>query len=629
MAVTVMDNSAGFVATKSYPEASDLPQRTFKLNKYVDSVVRRFERNPERPLNTMRLIGPHGIGKTKGLAAAFAAHDVRVVSVSLAQADFTAFMIPFPEQVQIDPKNGAETDVEYQTRLRLLLLSKFRALNPDDRFVVVLDEFARADKAVMNIVMELTGSRKLGGMELDGLVGVVCLDNPTGGDYYGITSLDPAQADRFPIADFISAADIEWEYAIARMFPESDLSDAFKYWWTLPEWAREKLPPRTLQFVFLLAQDGLPASWALPVIASGRVKLTDGENDQTDVILGALVEKAGFSYSKKVQGPQVPAVLAFADRNKVNVRIIGPQGCGKTEYTTAHLAELGKTVEAFSLSVVSPEDWSIPVPDDGVLSHLRVDRLYHDEPWVLLLDEFSRPERRTSAASMEITGEHQLNGEPLENLQYVVALDNPAKIGNVHFDAGRIDVAQASRFVATVEITWGDIPARQFLDTKYGEAAQPFASWWAEDLDDDARAHVSFRCLEYMINNFQDGLDPALALPIPGSERVPVENHLPALRARLRNQPRRGFAAIVADVDGTIAAIKAGEERVEASVLLAFRNADLIELEKNYDACVRLVGALGKDKRIALAVRSRDEKGRFWTRAMKDFKVLAAADKSS
>jgi hypothetical protein len=146
---------------------------------------------------SVHLIGPQGIGKTAYVRAWCREQGLRVVERSLPVCTPRDFCVPLPVA---DPVSG-------QRHVETLLLDQLTQAHDGDRYVLLLDEFSRADRATLNTAMELLQERTLAGQPLPGLAAVVALDNPAeDGDYAGVLGLDLAQADRVVSRDVRSVA---------------------------------------------------------------------------------------------------------------------------------------------------------------------------------------------------------------------------------------------------------------------------------------------------------------------------------------------------------------------------------------------------------------------------------------
>lgn len=590
--------------------------------------------------SSVHLIGPHGIGKTAYVRAWCQARGLRVVERSLPVCSQRDFCVPVPVQ---DPATG-------QRHLEVLVLEQLLARGPDDRYVLVLDELSRADRTTLNTAMELLQEGTIAGQPLPGLAAVVALDNPVGDDAYtGVVGLDLAQADRVATLE-VTDDDLPWRAYLAGVHGRP-LERVWQAWGRLSGAARAVLCPRVLDHLITVVDAGLPAALALPELPSGRQQLrSDDGHDITDTVLDELTSAVHDSWQDAPADPgrarAVPVTdatpgdaapgdaastastaqraIAAAVTGGWQLRLVGPPGIGKTSFVREAVARTGLELEYLSLSQTSVTDLVVPVPVAGRLEFLPAARLVApDRRYVLVLDEFSRASADTASAAMELVNERAIAGRRLDGCVAVIALDNPAEVAGLHLDTGRIDVAQASRFTATVTVDEHDLPWRAVLRARFPEHAPAFLDWRAEDLDDAARVLVSPRCLERMLSLHDAGLDVDLGLPMLGAERVPVGTV--ALRRRLRGERHRGLSALVAELDVVTDALAAGDERTQLDVLTALQRAEPTTLSTHAPAVARLLGALHPNHRLAL-VRGGGPRRHVLLQALRSIASDAGAD---
>ena len=487
--------------------------------------------------------------------------------------------------------------------------------------MLVLDELSRASAETLNTAMELLQEHTLAGQALPGLTAVIALDNPEDDPAYaGVHALDLAQADRVAALE-VDADDIPWARHLAGVH-DVDLRELVAVWRRLPAAHRRVLCPRVIDHALALHGAGLPPAWALPVHGPGRERLIDRDgSDVTDEVLDELLATldrparstaaATTSHADRV----VQAIRTGIERGWA-LRLIGGPGIGKTSHVRAAVEQAGLELEYLSLSQTSPSDLVVPVPVAGRLSFLPARRLVAPgRRYVLVLDEFSRAPVDVAAAAMELVNERSLAGRRLEGCVAVVALDNPPRLGAITFDAGRIDAAQASRFTCTLEVTEDDLPWRDHLLARFGEAARPFLDWRAEDLPDDVRALVSPRCLERLLSLHSAGLDPVLGLPRVGGQRVPAP--IGALRRRIDGGGSLGLRQLAADLDGTADRLAAGHADTEVAVVTALQRADRTVLEEEHVAVAALFAALLPALRLSL-VRQGPHRRELFVRLLAD-----------
>ena len=563
----------------------------------------------------VHLVGPHGIGKTAYVRAWAEAQGLRVVERSLPVCSQRDFCVPLPV---VHPATG-------RRHLEVLVLEQLLQADADDRYLLLLDEFSRADRATLNTAMELLQEGTIAGQPLPGLAAVVTLDNPAEVDGYdGVAALDLAQADRVARLE-VTEDDIPWRAHLSRLYGR-DLAPLWRRWGGLSAAARQVLCPRVLDHLIDVVDRGLPAELALPVLPGGRQRLLDGDgNDVTATTLAGLTHDIhatrttidATAVASPTPDPGVqpadstgpPRQVAAADvvtdavtvaiEQRWQLRLVGPPGIGKTSHIRAAVEAAGYELEYVSLSQTSVQDLVVPVPVGGRLEFLPAARLVRpDRRYVLVLDEFSRAPADTASAAMELVNERAIAGRPLDGCVAVIALDNPVEVAGLTLDTGRIDLAQASRFTLTCDVGEDDLPWRQFLISRFAADALPFLDWRAEDLDDAARALVSPRCLERMLSLHAAGLDPTLALPVLAGERVPVP--IAALRRRLAGEHTLGLAALAGDVTQVRDRLAAGDVHTELAVLTALQRAELTTLQDHHTAVLQLLEMLHPNHRLAL-----------------------------
>lgn len=208
----------------------------------------------------MRAVGHAGVGKTATIKAVCDEMGVELIYLSLSQVSSEHLGVPVP----VDGK------------LEYLLWQRF--LTPG-RKVVVLDEFRRAPMQVRNAAMELIQERTLGGVGVPGLVSVIALDNPSGGEggmFYETGELDPAQATRFAINIPTEAKDVDWERYLLERY--GDIAKPFIDWWheRLDDEQRIIVNPRVVHMMVELYESSLELGDhfeledALPVMPDGK-----------------------------------------------------------------------------------------------------------------------------------------------------------------------------------------------------------------------------------------------------------------------------------------------------------------------------------------------------------------------
>lgn len=592
---------------------------------------------------SLLVLGPHGFGKTGYTVDYFERlEDVRVVVKSLSNTTPENFFIPVPTKDGVVAQ-GAPDD----TTLETLLLEELKPQYPGERVVLFLDELNRVPtKSIFNLVMEVSQEYTVAGVELPHLIGVVCCANPPGDPsrYTGVLMLDYAQADRFHTV-ILEENDVPWRHYLAYEYPHLDLNPFFTTWAGLERQIRLDFPPRLMEFFLRLDAEGLPQQWALP-FTSKRLQLkTVSDTDVTEKVLSQLAASIHSTLHLTPAKPLGSAVKA-AIKNNWSIRLMGDPGIGKTSAIKAMVSDVKLDSVYFSLSQVSPEDMAMPVPREGKLRTLLMSRLKRteDEKYVLILDEFSRAQRRTAAAAMELTNNHAIAGQTLHGLSAVVAIDNKPQVGNTPLDTGRVDDAQASRFVLTLELDPNNTGWQDYLRAQYGqEWAQAFIDWWAEDLNDTVRWAVTPRCLERLMVREKKGLPLAPAIPVIGTDRAPATNQLLLLRRRLEGVAL-GMRELLEDID---AYMKFMEETNPDEVVLdepavvvkrqqvlsLLRNADekrLVDAQESHKLASRMIPLLSVQERLAVlrTAEANTPRNKIWTDALIAMTVAARKAKN-
>ncbi|MFD8815333.1 AAA family ATPase, partial [Streptomyces sp. NPDC059627] len=247
----------------------------------------------------------------------------------------------------------------------------------------------------------------------------------------------------------------------------------------------------------------------------------------------------------------VRQVVRAALRNRWTVLLQGPPGCGKTELVRETLhAGLGRDPLYFSLPVTNVEDLCAPVPSpDGTLDNLLAAPFTGPEPKAIVWDEYNRPKDKAAFAKlMEVTQEWSLAGRRIENLRAQIAVQNPPYHLGRKLLVSRNNIAQATRFTASLTVEPEDIPANEWLLARYGRDAETVLEWWKHDIDDEGRAWITKRTLERLVKLHRKGLPLEMGTVYLGDgEYAPVP--LTALVDRFRGRPVTGLRELARDVD--------------------------------------------------------------------------------
>lgn len=204
---------------------------------------------------------------------------------------------------------------------------------------------------------------------------------------------------------------------------------------------------------------------------------------------------------------------------------------------------LGRDALYFSLPVTNVEDLCSPVPSpDGTGDNLLAANFTGPEAKAIVWDEYNRPKDKAAFAKlMEITQEWSLAGRRIENLRARIAVQNPPYHLGRKLLVSRNNIAQATRFTASLEVTPQDTPANEWLLARYGSDAETVLEWWKHDIDEEGRAWITKRTPERLIKPHRRGLPLEMATVYLGDgEYAPVP--LSALVDRLRGRPGRACA---------------------------------------------------------------------------------------
>ena len=133
------------------------------------------------------LAGRHGIGKSQILTNYFEARGMRVVALFLGQMSDPGDLLGLPNK---DEATGKTT-----------FMPPYWFPVDGQPIVLFLDELNRARPEILQVVMDLTLSRKLAGKSLPAGSQVISAINE--GDEYQLTDLDPALVSRFNVYNFV------------------------------------------------------------------------------------------------------------------------------------------------------------------------------------------------------------------------------------------------------------------------------------------------------------------------------------------------------------------------------------------------------------------------------------------
>ncbi|MCC8250449.1 AAA family ATPase [Saccharothrix luteola] len=565
---------------------------------------------------TGQVFGAHGIGKT----ATFFSH------VAEAYPDTELVFVPAanltPDDLLINaPVRDADTG---ELVLRQLVMSQ---LKPGKRFVLLIDDSLQAGETIQSQLMQIACDWTLGEHDLRalGCVGVFLSDNESLAE----TSTrrgDLAILDRMVTAR-VTANDTAWRTTLAAKYRDWDLRGVFGVWNSLDPATRELLSPRTVDHVLANAREGFPLRWGLPLVNGERLRLVerraDGrrgrDRDRTAEVLDRIAAALGVPNPATVPDP-VRRVLRAAVRNRWSVLLQGPPGCGKTQLVRQTIREeLGREPLYFSLPVTNVEDLCAPIPTaDGTLENLMARQFTGGEPKAIVWDEYNRPKDKAAFAKlMEITQEWSLAGRRIENLRAQVAIQNPPYHLGRKLLVSRNNIAQATRFTASLTVEPEDIPANEWLIGTYGGVAETVLEWWKHDIDDDGRAWITKRTIERLVKLHERGLPLEMATIYLGEgEYAPVP--LTALVDRLARRAVTGLGELARQVDAWEARLRrsreeSGEGTNDSDVVhQVLANAELSQLRRYRKVVVRLVALLPPKLRATYLVGVAEDRQRFW-----------------
>ncbi|MFJ9562631.1 AAA family ATPase [Streptomyces fuscichromogenes] len=602
------------MTTETQQTQQTQPSTTSRLESFIDAMIDMGQ--------TGQVFGEHGIGKTATFFSHLArAHpDTTLVYVPAANLTPDDLLVNAPVR---DPHTG-------ELVLRQLVMGRLRPGRP---FVLLIDDSLQAGDTIQSQLMQIACNWSLGEHDLRalGCVGVFLTDNESLSETSARRG-DLALLDRM-VTMRITANDTSWRRHLAAEYRPWDLREVFSLWASLPSALRELLSPRTLDHVLANAREGFPLRWGLPLVDGERLRLAepgpDGRpgHDRTAEILDRIAASLGVANPATVADP-VRQVVRAALRNRWTVLLQGPPGCGKTELVRETLrAGLGRDALYFSLPVTNVEDLCAPLPTpDGTLDTLLAAPFTGPEPKAIVWDEYNRPKDRAAFAKlMEVTQEWSLAGRRIENLRAQVAVQNPPYHLGRKLLVARNNIAQATRFTASLLVEPEDIPANEWLLARYGRDAETVLEWWKHDIDDEGRAWITKRTLERLIKLHRKGLPLEMGTVYLGDgEYAPVP--LTALVERFEGRPVTGLRELARDVDAWEARLRraaahsdeGGDDSDAVHQILA--NSELSQLKRHRAAVGRLVALLPAKLRATYLVGASERQQRYWTEVFMDLR---------
>ncbi|MFE2065413.1 AAA family ATPase [Streptomyces sp. NPDC059467] len=583
------------------------PAEASRLESFIDAMLDMGQ--------TGQIFGEHGIGKTATFFSHIArAHpDTTLVYVPAANLTPDDLLVNAPVR---DPRTG-------ELVLRQLVMSQLRPGRP---FVLLIDDSLQAGDTIQSQLMQIACNWSLGEHDLRalGCVGVFLTDNESLTETSARRG-DLALLDRM-VTMRITANDTSWRRHLAARYRPWDLRPVFSLWASLSPALRELLSPRTLDHVLANAREGFPLRWGLPLVDGERLRLAEPGPDgrpgpnRTAEILDRIAASIGVANPATIADP-VRQVVRAALRNRWTVLLQGPPGCGKTELVRETLRDgLGRDPLYFSLPVTNVEDLCAPIPSpDGTLDNLLAAPFTGPEPKAIVWDEYNRPKDRAAFAKlMEVTQEWSLAGRRIEHLRAQIAVQNPPYHLGRKLLVSRNNIAQATRFTASLTVEPEDIPANEWLLAKYGRDAETVLEWWKHDIDDEGRAWITKRTLERLIKLHRKGLPLEMGTVYLGDgEYAPVP--LTALIDRFKGRPVTGLRELARDVGAWETRLRraaalsdeGGDDSDVVHQILA--NAELSQLKRHRAVVIRLVSLLPAKLRATYLVGASERQQRYWS----------------
>lgn len=219
-------------------------------------------------------------------------------------------------------------------------------------------------------------------------------------------------------------------------------------------------------------------------------------------------------------------------RHELNVMFIGTHGIGKSMQVLEIARELDLRFKYYSTSTLDP--WAdlvgIPVPDKETktIDFYRPKDLENAE--FVMFDEINRAHPRVLNAILEIIQFKSINGKKLPNLKMVWCALNPP---GGQYQTEDLDPALVDRFHVYVEMKANLDP--NYLKTVMKEqTAEILLHWWTNDLDDQQRALVTPRRVEYLGRLIDSGVPWRDAMPL--GHTFPVQDLAKRLDASTSGQ---------------------------------------------------------------------------------------------
>jgi len=221
------------------------------------------------------LIGPHGVGKTSRVLAAFGRAKLKYKYFSASTMDPWVDFIGIPKEAK-DDKGGY---------LELVLPKELRDDNIDALF---FDEFNRSQKKVRNAVMELIQFKSINGRKFNNLKVVWAAINPEDTEEYQVEELDPAQKGRFHVKFNVPSEPSKAYFTQA--YNASLANSAVAWWQKLPAEIKKLVDPRTLDYALKMFNLGGDVRDVLPKGCNPGSLLSVLKNGPVDDKLWKFIE---------------------------------------------------------------------------------------------------------------------------------------------------------------------------------------------------------------------------------------------------------------------------------------------------------------------------------------------------
>lgn len=182
------------------------PKKIARVN--IKELLFNLEHMPTS--RNLMLLGGHGLGKSQIVTKFYEDKGYNVVPLFLGQMSDPGDILGLPYKKEVTLKDGTKTEV-----MDFLPPAWWDEEKP---FCLFLDEINRGRPEILNVVMDLTLNKKIGGRKMPEGSVVVAAANV--GDGYTIQDLDKALLDRFAPVIFKPTTD-EWlSYAVKSGFDE-------------------------------------------------------------------------------------------------------------------------------------------------------------------------------------------------------------------------------------------------------------------------------------------------------------------------------------------------------------------------------------------------------------------------